>query len=221
MSQQAAWDLAVAMAPDVYGKVNKQWHSGTRKAPAGAKSRLSPGEITELLAFTHLLLAKGCAFSLDLIHYYVCKRLSPKRVSRSWAYKFLCGAGLAYRKVRGRDRKKFSAAQISGYYKRLQQRLWFLADRDLVHPDRIVNVDESAVELTPSPTHAWTYGDAEALPHLVPYAKLSATVSVCYPMCETTPCITQIIFKGSTPRALPDAATLGPNTILDYSESKW
>ena len=131
MTGQACWDLACKLAPEVYGHIHRHTHlrwkpCGGSGGKVGRKHRLSGAEVTDLLSFTHSLLHKGGAFTLGIFHEYVLQRLAPKKVSRTWCWKFLRGSGLRFAKVKGRERQKFTEAQVTELCHDLRMRLWYL-----------------------------------------------------------------------------------------------
>eukprot|EP00971_Amphidinium_carterae_P084587 1674383-Amphidinium_carterae.1 len=124
-------------------------------------------------------------------------------------------------KLRVSDKKQFSAVEKQTLNDSHRRRIWWTCRQNSIIPARVYNMDESFVELVPTPRSAWTFGKEDERPHLVPGdGKVSVTVSVALPLSDAMPVFSLIIFKGETDRVVPQT-NVPDNMLLDHSASRW
>ena len=138
-------------------------------------------------------------------------------ISLSWSHRFLLSMGLSYKSSTGQSTCMHTPQQKETNIRLLKLRLCWSRHEHSVPPNRVFNIDETALRLLPLPTRSWQRAGER------PVVLSHRAFTTCTLVCSADPAVplaAQLMFEGKTDRVLPVTAAK-ENRHVCRNEKHW
>eukprot|EP00971_Amphidinium_carterae_P340447 6478798-Amphidinium_carterae.1 len=209
-----------AIHPDTPRRWAQLKQSGSAAETRGKK--VSPVMVQKFATMTLSLIDQGTAVSVDLCVALFNRTLQNEsmtaRVGREWVRLFLLDMGLSNKRRASSGLHQHTEAQKLHVQRRVKLKIAWTQQKYDIPWGKVWNVDETSCYLLPSPNTGWYYRGKDQKPDFC-QNKSQVTVTLCARPTGGT-VLSQIIFKGSTPRCLPVGPQLR-HCVCTFSETHW